>query len=218
MPESVEAMQHPASAPPPDWVPVEQRWLGMDRRTLLPAGLVAALVALTFWVLPAIDDATAVDDPTVAGDVIQVDEIRFTPATGWNLEEGLRSGTADSGTYPEHAKLTKDSITFEVQTGGFAGSAKGLIDQIKKNNDKLGKDGADVRTGELTAFATSGGDKGVLARFTTTTSEGLIGAIVDDGTGVQITVYGPIGMADQPDLQNEIVSMIRSIERVEGAA
>ncbi|WP_278255345.1 hypothetical protein [Nocardioides convexus] len=40
---------------PPGWVPVERRFLGMDRPTLLPAGIVAALVALAVWVLPAID-------------------------------------------------------------------------------------------------------------------------------------------------------------------
>lgn len=217
MPTSLDTRPEPAS-PPPDWVPVERRWLGMDRRTLLPAGLVSLLVAVTFWVLPAIDSATAIDDPIVAGDVLRVDTIQFTPATGWNLEQGLRAGTADSGTYPEQAVLTKNSVTFDVRTGAFSGSPRDLVEQIKRNNDKLGKDGADVQTGELTTFATDAGEKGVLARFRSTATEGLIGALVTDGTGVQITVYGPIGLADDTELENDIVAMIRSIDFSEGAA
>lgn len=207
-----------AAAPPPDWVPVDRRWLGMDRRTLLPAGVVAVLVAVTFWLLPFIDSHTAVNDPIKAGDVVRVGDVQFAAATGWNLEDGLRAGTADSGTYPEQAVLAHDGVTFAVQSGDFTGTATTLLNQIKKNNDKLGSNGVDLHTSQLTAFETVSGAHGVLARFSTTNASGLIGAIVLGQTGIQVTVYGPTSLDSSPGLERDVVSMIRSIQPADGAS
>jgi hypothetical protein len=203
---------------PPDWVPVERRWLGMDRRTLLPAGLVVLLVVVTFWVLPFIDSHTATDHPIHAGDIVRVDGVEFVPATGWNLEAGLLAGTASAGSYPDQATLSHSGVTFSVETGSFTGTATDLLQQIEKNNDKLGADGVDFESGPVAVFESTRGERGVLARFSTTTAEGLIGALVLTGTGVQITVYGPKSLDSDPALESDVVSMIRSIQLVDGAA
>jgi hypothetical protein len=190
----------------------------MDRRTLLPAGLVALLVALTFWILPAIDEQVSLDDPIGAGDVIQVGQnVQFDPATGWNLESGLRAGTSTSGNYPESSTLTKDGVTFTVTTGSFDGTPRDLLDQLKKNNDKFGPDAADIQTGDLSSFQTAGGLSGVIARFTTTASDGLLAALSVDGDGIEVSVYGPASLPSDPELEREIVAMLRSINLVEGA-
>jgi hypothetical protein len=75
------------TAPTANWVPVEQRLLGFDRRTLWPR-----LLALAIWVIwasgvPAINSAIEFDNPVVAGDVIDLgdQELTLLPALGWNL-------------------------------------------------------------------------------------------------------------------------------------
>jgi hypothetical protein len=206
------------SVAPPDWVPVERRLLGMDKATLWPAGLVALLVAVAFWVLPAVDDAVSLDDPVRAGDVVQVGNVaQFDAAAGWNLEAGLRAGSSSSGIYPDQATLTKDGLTLNVLVGDFDGSSNDLLDQIRKNNDKLGPDAVAISTGPPTAIRTADGDRGVVATFTTASSEGLISAFVLDGTGIEITVYGPASLQTDNALAGDVVGMIRSIQRTEGA-
>lgn len=108
---------------PADWVPVERRLLGMDRTTLVPAAVVAAFVALTFWVLPAIDASISVEDPVRAGDVVQVDTVEVVPATGWDLVSGVRQGDAKTtGTYPAQAVLTSGGLTFQVLVDDYDGT------------------------------------------------------------------------------------------------
>ncbi|MEU6137085.1 hypothetical protein [Nocardioides sp. NPDC047086] len=209
----------PTVEAPPDWVPVERRWLGMDRRTLLPASVVALLVVITFWVLPSVDSSVAVDDPIKAGDVVQVGQgVEFDPAVGWNLESGLRAGTATSGTYPDSAKLTKDGVTLTVTTGEFDGTATALLAQLRRNNAKLGPNALDLQSGTAATFRTAGEITGVVARFSTTTAEGLLGALVSDGQGIEVTVYGPAAMASDRHLENQVVAMLESVRLVHGDA
>lgn len=202
---------------PPDWVPVERRFAGMDRRTLLPAGIVAALVALTFGVLPWIDSRLSVDDPARAGDVIRVGEAAFAPAAGWNIESGLREGTSSSGLYPERAAVTRDGVTFSVVTGSFDGTPAALLRQIRRSNDRLGPDAVAIASGPATTVATTQGDEGAVARFTSANTEGLIAAFVFDGTGVEVVAYGPPGLTGSARLEADLVAMVRSVRPLDGA-
>lgn len=189
----------------------------MNRRTLLPAGLVALLVAVTFWVLPAIDSSVAVDDPVRAGDVMQVGQwVEFDPAVGWNVESGLRAGTATAGSYPETVVLTKDGLTFSVQTGDFNGTAGALLAQLRRNNAKLGPNAVSLQTGTAGTLRTASGIDGVIARFSTTSAEGLLAALVSDDRGVEVTAYGPTDMPGDRRLENDVVGMLASIRLVDG--
>ena len=58
--------------PPDDWVPVEERVLGFDKRTLWPGLVVLAVWVLWVHVVPAINDAIDFDNPVVAGDVVDL--------------------------------------------------------------------------------------------------------------------------------------------------
>lgn len=200
---------------PPDWVPVERRLLGMDRRTLLPAGLVAALVALTFWALPTVNAQLTLDDPAAGGDVIRVADAQFSPAAGWNIESGLRAGTSSSGVYPEKASVTRDGVAFNVVTGSFDGDSAALLAQIEKSNDRLGPNAVAIASGPTTTIENSLGDRGVVARFSTASSEGLIAAFVFDGTGVEVVTYGPVDLREDAALEADVIAMIRSVRPLE---
>lgn len=205
-------------APPPGFVPVERRLLGMDRATLLPAGIVAALVALMLWGLPAVDARVSVDDPVEAGDVIQVGEVEFVPTAGWNITAGVRQNVDDPPiTYPEQATLTGEGLSFYVIASDFDGTPRELLAQIEDNNEKLSEETALTVTGQPSTFENTDGDRGVIARFDASHAEGLLAAYVFDGTGVEVVVIGAKQLAENHDLAADVAAMVRSVRPVDGA-
>jgi hypothetical protein len=78
----------PLQPPPDDWLPVEERVLGFDRRTLWPGLVILAVRAIWVHVIPAINDAIEFDNPVESGDVVDLgnEELTFVPAVGWSLE------------------------------------------------------------------------------------------------------------------------------------
>ncbi|TYL49837.1 hypothetical protein FXB39_11110 [Nocardioides sp. BGMRC 2183] len=201
----------------PDFVPVDRRVLGMDRATLLPAGIVAALVALMLWVLPAVNAKVSVEDRVEAGDIIQVGEVEFVPTAGWNITAGVRQDTEDPPvSYPEQATVTDGALALYVISSDFDGTPSQLLEQIEENNDHLSKDAALTVTGEPTTLENTAGDRGVIARFDASQAEGLIAAYVFDGVGAEVVVIGPKGMADDAKLAVEVANMIRSVRLVDG--
>lgn len=201
----------PSVQTPPDWVPVERRFLGMDRVTLVPAAVVAALVAVTFWLLPAINGAIEVEDPIRAGDVIQVDRtVEFVPAAGWNLVAGVRQGAAETtGGYPATAVLTSGGLTFEVIVDDFDGTSAELLKQVEKNNQRV-KDTSFEVSGKPVTIENSNGDRGAMATFTSAGSDGFLAAYVFDGVGVEVVAVGSAAIDDN-QLSNDIASMLRSV-------
>ncbi|MFE5309763.1 hypothetical protein [Isoptericola sp. NPDC056578] len=198
---------------PPDWVPVERRWLGMDRVTLLPAAIVVVLVAVAMWGLPALDRSVPVDDPAKAGDVIRVDGVEFDPAAGWSIDSGvLASEPPESGGFPNTAQVSKDGFTFSVVSDTFDGTPAELMAQLQKNNERL-SDGATIDMGQVETFRTAQGERGVAGRFTFTGGTGLVAAYVFDGTGVEVVLTGP-HETDDAELESDVVGMIRSIRPV----
>ncbi|MFI1994780.1 hypothetical protein [Actinoplanes sp. NPDC020271] len=196
------------------WVPVERRFLGLDRRTLAPAGVVALLVALALWIVPGLDDAVPVDDPIRAGDVIQVGpEVEFVPATGANLVDGLRRGAAGAGeSYPDHVVLTYGGITFRVVADTYDGTPAQLLAQIKKNNEGLRGDGGFRVTGDPVTLTTSSGERGVIAHFDGTEAKGRVAAFVFGQTGVEIIAIGPESVDESTT--PAVTDMIRSVRAV----
>ncbi|WP_200932656.1 hypothetical protein [Aeromicrobium sp. Leaf245] len=202
---------------PDDWVPVERRWLGMDRATLVPAAVVTALVVLAFWVLPAIDDHLQVDDPIRPGDVVQVGSAELVPATGWNLVAGVRQGEAKTtGMYPQQAVLTSGGLTFQVLVDDYDGTAAELLEQVEQNNEQV-KDTAFAVSGDPTTIQSTGGDRGALATFTSADSDGFLAAYVFDGVGVEVVAVGPSSLSGD-SLGDEVARMLLSIRPAEGSA
>lgn len=93
----------PARYEPDDrWVPVDRRWFGLDRTTILPAAIVLAVAIVMSIVIPQINDAVSYDDPVVAGDVMELQYgITFVPAPGWGITDGVREAdTPVTGSFP----------------------------------------------------------------------------------------------------------------------
>ncbi len=196
------------------WVPVEHRFLGLDRRTLAPAGVVALLVALALWIVPGIDDAVPVDDPIRAGDVVQVGPgVEFVPVTGANLVDGVRRGELGVGeSYPDHVALTYEGVTFRVVADTYDGTPAQLLAQIKKNNEGFRDDGGFRVTGDPVTLTNSAGDRGVIAHFDGIEAKGLVAAFVFGQTGVEIIAIGPESVDESAT--PAVTGMIRSVRAV----
>ncbi|MFD4461990.1 hypothetical protein [Nocardia sp. NPDC058480] len=191
------------------WVPADRRWLGMDKRTILPALVVLVLAFLQAMLLPQIDAAIPEKDVTVAGDVIAVQgQVGFTAAGGWSLVAGERRSDEPSGQgYPPQAALTRGGTQFVVRTGKFEGDARALLDQIQRTDELLG--GALTATGDPVAITTQAGLTGVITRYAAAGVDGVLAAFVQDGTGIEVVAVGPA----QPgqDILGEVAEMIASI-------
>jgi hypothetical protein len=195
-------------------VPADRRLLGLDRRTLLPAGVVALLFVVAVWVLPAVDRSVAVQDPVRAGEVIQVGTVEFVPVAGSNIVAGLRQGRPGAdGTYPETAAVTYQGTVFEVDTDEYTGTPLQLLEQIKKNDKGTRYDSGPVEvTSDPVTVVNADGDKGVAAHYESGNANGLIAAFVFDGTGVEIQVLGPEAVAD--GVSQDVAAMLQSVRPI----
>lgn len=175
-------------------VPVEHRFLGIDRRTIPFAAAAAAVWLLWAVVLPQIDERVGWDDAVRAGERIQVsDTVSFAPAAGWGVLRGLRTtDVTDSGLRSlDQTVITNDGVTFYVKSGDFKGTPRELLEQITKiTTTTAGPDGLHIST-PATSLQTATGLDGVLEGFRSPRADGLIAAFVNDGTGIQVQAVGP---------------------------
>ena len=88
-------------------MPADERWFGLDRRTIRPTLAVFALAILMSVVLPVIDATPPYHDIVRAGDVLELEgNVTFVPEAGWGITSGLRAGHAPlSGEYPASATV-----------------------------------------------------------------------------------------------------------------
>jgi hypothetical protein len=195
-------------------VPVEHRFLGLDRRTL-PFALAPVAVWLLWTVLvPWVDGRIGWNDTIRAGDRIQLtDDVTFAPAPGWGLQAGLRTTdrTSSGQTSTPQVELTNDGVIFVAQRGAWNGTPRALLDQITTiTSTEAGRDGFHLSTRPTSTQTASGAD-GVIEGFKTPRSEGLIAAFVFGDTGLQVQVVGaPAQLADR---SQEIARMISSIRQ-----
>jgi hypothetical protein len=199
------------------WVPVDRRFLGLDRRSLVPAGLVAVLFVVAVWLLPALDDAVTVDDPIRAGDVVQVANVEFTPVVGGDLRTGLRQGQAGAGgSYPGTAVVAYDGGQFEVIADSYSGTPAQLLAQIESNNARYRNGSGFKATSQPATIANSAGDRGVAARFQGSNGQGLLAAFVFGGAGVEIVAVG--AQSVDGSVPPQVTAMIQSVQPVPGGS
>ena len=150
-------------------VPVEHRFLGLDRRTL-PFALVA-LVVWGLWtvLIPWVDRQVSWDDTIRAGDVLRVtDTVTLTPVAGWGLESGLRTTdrTSSGARAAGNVVLTKDGVQFVIQSGPWKGTPAALLRQITKVTTTTAHDESLHFTAATRSFETEAGrpgrDRGLL--------------------------------------------------------
>ena len=203
---------------PDDWVPVERRWLGLDKRTIPPSLVAIALIAVFVAVLPAIDRAIDYDREIEAGDVIDLGSgVTFVPVVGWGFPDGLLVSDASVGGTEAvshlSATLVQGGTSFSAITGPFDGTPDELLDQILALNETYQNiDTSKYTTGRVTA-TTDSGVAGVALGFVGVDVEGVIVAFVIDGIGIEFVVSGPPGSLDEN--ADAIYRMIGSLNKDE---
>jgi hypothetical protein len=173
-------------------IPVEHRFLGLDRRTIPPAVVALAVWLLWVVVVPSIDEAVPWRDVTRPGDVLQVTStVTMTPAVGWGVQSGLRTtDRTASGQNSEDVVLVNGGVTFQVTSGPWTGTPAQLLDQVTLiTGTVVGTQNFRITQG-ATTIRTTDGQVGVLESFATPRVEGLVAALVYGGDGLQIQAVG----------------------------
>ncbi|WP_433158012.1 hypothetical protein [Kribbella sp. CA-247076] len=198
---------------PRDWVPVEQRLLGLDRRTF-PAGLIALAVALVLiygW--QAVNAAIPWHNEIRAGQVLDLGSgATAVPPVGWQLESGTLVGGAGANARAVQVLLASGGATIELAGTAYTGAAEAFLDQVERAEG----DDPDV-TG---------------TRGTVTTDAGLVGVVESrtgpSGDGIDVAfkmALDPAEAAGSPALlvrvrtaggqferyQDEVSALLRSI-------
>jgi hypothetical protein len=172
-------------------IPVEHRFLGLDRRTIPLAAVALAVWLLWVVVVPAIDEAVPWRDVTRPGDVLRVTStVTMTPAVGWGVQSGLRTtDRTKSGQNSEDVVLVNGGVTFQVTSGPWTGTPAQLLDQVTLITGTVIGQSFRITQGAAT-IRTADGDVGVLESFATPRVEGLVAALVYGGDGLQIQAVG----------------------------
>ncbi|QNG38582.1 hypothetical protein F1C76_20355 [Geodermatophilaceae bacterium NBWT11] len=207
-----------ALVPPPPTrhrVPVEHRFLGLDRRTIPLAAV--ALVVWLLWavVLPWIDSRIAYTDEIEAGDVLQVDQtVTFVPAAGWELIQGLRTTdeTTSGDTFTQATEVSAVGVAIAAQPGPWTGTDTELLGQIT-DIPAAGIDTQGLRlAGDPVTVTTDSGQQGVAQGYVTPRTSGIAVAFVyeegGDSRGLVVNVIGP--PAQLTDHAQEVADMIES--------
>jgi hypothetical protein len=148
---------------PPGRVPVEHRFLGLDRRTFTSALVVLVVALVLSYGLPALNAALPWHNEIRAGDVLDLGGgATAVPPVGWQLESGALTGTAPTAPTTLRALLATGGATITLRGAPYEGSAENFLDQVERvEGDAPGADAA---------------------RSTVTTAAGLVG-VVQAGSG-----------------------------------
>lgn len=194
-------------------VPIEHRWLGLDKRSIPYALVVVAIFLLWTVIVPRISGAIEYDDQVAAGDQFLIaEDIVFTPTAGWQVDGGLRYDPNRPASAAQ-VVLVKNGVTVAVQSGEFDGTPDALLDQIDKVTTLTDNGEGFSVSDERVSLTTDAGDVGVAEAFASARSSGSIAALVLDGTGVEIQIVGP--PEQMSAVSDEIVSMVATIRQLE---
>jgi hypothetical protein len=217
MPDPQTNMAPAAVAPrfEPDerWVPADERWFGLDRRTIRPTLAVFALTFVMSVVLPIVDATVPYHDIARAGDVLELEgDVTFVPEAGWGITSGLRAGHAPlSGEYPATATVEDGAIKFTLRTGQFHGDTDQLLDQIETTSEALNRGRGVHITGAPKTIVTDQGKQGATVRVIGPHTIGLIAAFMFGARGVEAVATGPSDAGSEPTAT--VLRMIRSISQ-----
>ncbi|MBM2616544.1 hypothetical protein JIG36_13350 [Actinoplanes sp. LDG1-06] len=157
----------------PGWVPVEHRWLGLDRRRLRPAIFVLVVALLLIYGWPALNAIVPWDNPIKAGDVLDLgDGATAVPPVGWQLEDGsLVSDRAGVSPTNDTVKLAKAGAEIQITGAAFDGTAAQFLEQVIRSEDP----DANI-SGAPSTFTTTSGLVGVVRTASGQSGDELIAA------------------------------------------
>lgn len=196
-------------------VPVEYRFLGLDRRAFPFAAAAAAVWLLWAALLPAINDAVPWSDQVRAGDVFRVSgNATIVLPVGWGVRSGLRStDQTRNEEASEPLQVVNGGVGASVTAGPWSGSPAELLASGEAIVDAQA--GIDFRPmSKVTSVTTTGGVTGVLQGVSTPGLDGMFATFVVDGAGIQVVVTGPPEQLSAHS--REIAQMISSLRQVPG--
>ncbi|ORM35161.1 hypothetical protein [Williamsia sp. 1135] len=179
----------------------------------------AILAVWLVWaiIVPAIDSAVSSDNPTAAGDRMQVTStVSLAVGPDWNIDSGFRVGERGASDSLPAVVLTQSGITFAVEADKFSGTADELLSQIDAVDSATYGQSVLALSGSREPVTTEGGLSGVQIRFDTPRAAGSVTTFVARGDGIRVQVVGP---PDQlANRGQEIDAMIDSVGTTEGDA
>ena len=91
-------------------------------------------------VTPFINEQIELDDPVVAGEVMNLGdgELTFVPAVGWNVESGQRVTDQVVQPPPQTVELSSDLVVYTASSAPWDGTAEELLDRMIDINDRKG--------------------------------------------------------------------------------
>jgi hypothetical protein len=195
------------------WIPVERRWFGLDRRSLLPGLVVFAIAILLRGIIPLIDQAVPGHDVVRAGDRLNLERgLTVAPPVGWQLTDGILVGasTVLPGEGSPSAGVAQDGVSAQILVAPFTGDANALLDQINRNDSRSGNRPGFTVNGNRGEVTATGGIAGVVEDYTSTSADGTVAAYTfPDGRGRAIEVTG-VG-SQLSAYTGQISAMLRSV-------
>lgn len=148
---------------PRGWVPVEHRFLGLDRRTFKVGFIGLAVALVLIYGLQGLNAAIPWHNEIRAGQVLDLGGgATAVPPTGWQLESGTLTGGSGASATNLQVLLASGGATIELVGTSYDGSAAGFLDQVERSE------------GDAPSVSGSPG--------TLTTDAGLVG-VVESRTG-----------------------------------
>lgn len=193
-------------------MPVEQRWLGLDRRSLPPAIAVVAVAVLLAVLLPLADRLVPADDPIRPGERLDLGGgVSVAAPAGWRLESGIRAG--ERTTVPvtpgsADAVLSTGGVVISLHLAAFGGDAAALLDAVELTGT------AGVTRGARSPVTTQGGVTGLAEHFTGPGTEGLVAAYTF-GAGLGLTATVLAGPGEQGPHAGAIGFVLTGVSREE---
>lgn len=176
--------------------PVDQRILGLDRRTFGLPLIAAAVAVLWLVVMPQINNAIHYDDPVTAGDALIVGAgTSMSPPVGWSIQSGIRAGGGSRapGAGSAVTSVAGDGVTVTTQAGPFAGDAKALVNQVFDVDKKIAADKGFTAAKGGPSTVTLDGHNGVVRQYKSLTGEGAVLGFVKAGKALEIVISGDPG-------------------------
>ncbi|NEA36616.1 hypothetical protein [Streptomyces sp. SID13031] len=198
-----------------EWVPVEHRRFGLDRRTFKP-GLIALGVALVLiYGLQGLNAAIPWRNEIQAGQVLDLGAgATAVPPVGWQLESGTLTGGSGASATNLQVLLASGGARIELIGTTYNGSAVAFLEQVLRSQG----DSPQVSAGRGT-LTTDAGLVGVVESRTGPTGDGTDVAFkmavgdsqaVDAAPALLVRVRTAAGQLDR--YQNEVDALLRSIK------
>ena len=199
-------------------MPVDRRWLGLDRRTLPPAIAVAVIGILFGGVLPLVNGAIDYTDTVASGDVLVVSkDVTVVPPVGWQLQSGLRTSDAGISAAVPPVVLSSSGTTVTVRAIPTDQDADAILDDYNSLAGKAADRPEFSVTGDRTSTTSVSGVPGVVERFTGIGVEGLVAVYTfpERDVAVAVEVEGAPGLVST--VQPDIDQLLQSVQREPGS-